>query len=106
MINCIGGSDVGDNVMLATIFVMLVFFQCVKSVTNVLNLSPTHFVSDIRHQHVTTVHVSMAQNYSKEPLFDAKSHYMVLKIVQNSTILLFVELILELIKRPNWMRII
>ena len=27
------------------------FFQCIQSVTNVLNLSPTHFVFDIRNQH-------------------------------------------------------
>ena len=27
------------------------FFQCIKSVTNILNLSPTHLVSNIRHQH-------------------------------------------------------
>ena len=27
------------------------FFQCIKSVTNILNLSPKHFVSNIRHQH-------------------------------------------------------
>ena len=27
------------------------FFQCIKSVTNILNVSPTHFVSNIRHQH-------------------------------------------------------
>ena len=30
------------------------FFQCIKqTVTNILNLSPTHFVANIRHQHVT-----------------------------------------------------
>ena len=27
------------------------FSQCIKSVTNISNLSPTHLVSDIRHQH-------------------------------------------------------
>ena len=27
------------------------FFPCIKSVTNISNLSPTHFVSNIRHQH-------------------------------------------------------
>ena len=27
------------------------FFQCIKSVTNISNLSPIHFVSNIRHQH-------------------------------------------------------
>ena len=27
------------------------FFQCIKSVTNILNLLPTHFVSNIRRQH-------------------------------------------------------
>ena len=27
------------------------FFQCIKSVTNIWNLSPTHLVSNIRHQH-------------------------------------------------------
>jgi len=27
------------------------FFQCIKSVTNILNLSPTHFVSNICHYH-------------------------------------------------------
>ena len=30
---------------------MLVFFQCIKSVTNILNISQTHFVSNICHQH-------------------------------------------------------
>ena len=42
--------DVGVRIiMLVTFFVMLV--QCIKSVTNILNLSPTHLVSNIRHQH-------------------------------------------------------
>ena len=27
------------------------FSQCIKSVTNISNLSPTHLVSNIRHQH-------------------------------------------------------
>jgi len=26
-------------------------FQCIKSVTNISNLSPTHLISNIRHQH-------------------------------------------------------
>ena len=37
-------------IMFATFFVMLLIFVNVKSVTNILNLSP-HFVSNIRHQH-------------------------------------------------------
>ena len=44
--------------MLATFFVMLVIFSCIKSVTriselviNISKLSLTHFVSIIRHQH-------------------------------------------------------
>ena len=44
--------------MLATFFVMLVIFSMYKigrqlpeSVTNITNLSPTHLVSNIRHQH-------------------------------------------------------
>ena len=40
--------------MLATFFIMLVIFQCIKSVTNILNLSPTHFVFNIRPQHRVT----------------------------------------------------
>ena len=52
-------SDVGDRIiMLATFFVMLVIFSMYKighqhfeSVTNILNWSPTHLVSKIRHQH-------------------------------------------------------
>ena len=44
--------DVADRIiMLATFSGMLVFFQCTKSVTNILNLSPTHFVFIIRHQY-------------------------------------------------------
>ena len=35
--------DVGDTVMLVT--------KIAKPVTNTLKLSPTHFVSNIRHQH-------------------------------------------------------
>ena len=64
-----GDSDVGDIVMLVTLwwwliwdvgggiimleifFVMLVFFRCIKSVTNISDLSPTHLVSNIRHQY-------------------------------------------------------
>ena len=30
---------------------MLVIFQCIESVTDILNLSPTDLVSNIRHQH-------------------------------------------------------
>jgi len=50
--NIIGDSDVGNNVM----FVILsghqkIGHQNLKSVTNILNLSPTHFVSNICHQH-------------------------------------------------------
>ena len=44
--------------MLATFFVMLVIFSMYKighqhpdSVTNISNLSPTHLISNIRHQH-------------------------------------------------------
>ena len=44
--------------MLVTFFVMLVIFAMYKighqhpeSVTNISNLSPTHLVSNIRHQH-------------------------------------------------------
>ena len=44
--------------MLSTFFVMLVIFsmykignQYLESVTNISNLSPTHLVSKIRHQH-------------------------------------------------------
>ena len=67
----IGDSNVGDIVMLVTLwwlydwFEMLVaeslcwrlfslcwwFSQCIKSVTNISNLSPTHLVFIIRHQH-------------------------------------------------------
>ena len=44
--------DFGDRiVMLATFFIMLVIFQCIKSVTDIPRLSPTDFVSKIRHQH-------------------------------------------------------
>ena len=53
-----GGSDVSDFFMLATFSVMLVIFlmylighQHPVSVTNISNLSPTHLVSNIRHQH-------------------------------------------------------
>ena len=70
-----GDIDVGDSVMLVTLWWWLIsdvggcyaeslcwrrfslcnicwwFFQCIKSVTNISNLSPTHLVSNIRHQH-------------------------------------------------------
>ena len=66
-----GDSDVGDIVMMVGDFMMVTdwrcwwqnhyvgdffryvgdFFQCIKSVINILNLSPTHFVSNIRRQH-------------------------------------------------------
>ena len=57
-VDCKGNSDVGDIIMLVTFFVMLVIFSMYKmgpqhpeSVTNISNLSPTHLVSNIRHQH-------------------------------------------------------
>ena len=51
--------DVGGRIiMLATFFVMLVIFtiyqighQHPESVTDILNWSPTHLVSSVRHQH-------------------------------------------------------
>ena len=61
-----GDSDVGYIVMLVTSWWWLIsevagriiiwrlywwFSQCIKSVTNISNLSPTHFVNNIRHQH-------------------------------------------------------
>ena len=36
------------------------FSQCIKSVTNISNLSPTHFVSNIRHQHRCSLHFYIA----------------------------------------------
>jgi len=55
-------SDVGGRIiMLATFFVMLVIFQCIKSVTNILNRSPR---SQTCHQQiwsptsVTNIHVT------------------------------------------------
>ena len=36
--------------VLSTVFVMMSFLQCDKSVTNVSNSSSTHFVSRIRHR--------------------------------------------------------
>ena len=49
--------DVGGRIiMLATFFVMLMIlywicYQHPKSITNISNLSPTHLVYNIRHQH-------------------------------------------------------
>ena len=58
----VGESDVGDIVKLVTLHVgdrlyvgdisrYTGDFQCIKSVPNISNLSPTHFVSNIRHRH-------------------------------------------------------
>ena len=41
------------------------FFQCIKSVTNIFNWSPTHLVSKIRHQHQC--------DHSTTPNFDCLS---------------------------------
>ena len=42
---------VAESLCWRLFFVMLVIFQCIKSVTNISNLSQTHLVSNIRHQH-------------------------------------------------------
>ena len=45
-------SDVGGRIiMLATLSLCWWFSQCIKSVTNIQKLSPTHLVCNIRHQH-------------------------------------------------------
>ena len=57
--------DVGDRIiMLATFFVILAIFQCIKSVINILNLSSTHFVYKIRHQHRCHRSESFHSSYS------------------------------------------
>ena len=60
----IGDSDVGKLMMLSDLrcwwknhylddlfSLCWWFIQCIKSATNILNLSPTHFISNIRLQH-------------------------------------------------------
>lgn len=49
-----GDSDVGDIVMLVTLWWWLIWDvdgKIIKSVTNISKLLPTHLVSNIRHQH-------------------------------------------------------
>ena len=51
-----GDSDVGDIVMLVTLCLRLFSLcwwlsQCIKLVINISNLSPIHFMLQIRHQH-------------------------------------------------------
>ena len=43
------------------------FSQCIKLVTNISNLSPTHLVSNIRHQHWCNHGVSWPQIFLESP---------------------------------------
>ena len=44
-------------------YVGVMFSQCIKSVTNSSHLSPTHSVSNIRHQHRCNWYISSAFEY-------------------------------------------
>ena len=66
------GDSVGDIVMLVAeslcwrLFSLCRWFsQCIKSVTNISNLSPTHLLSNIRHQHRCNLSNDSFQNESR-----------------------------------------
>ena len=80
--------DVDDRIiMLATFFVMLVIFsmyqirhQHSESITNIWNLSPTHLVSKIRHQHRCNLKNVIDSENGTPPILKIVKNWTKLKI--------------------------